>query len=136
MASRIGGMPKLISGKSVAVKLNLTGDINWWMLGLPRGETYQVNPNLVVATAALLDRLGAKRIRFVEGTYQTQFTLEGYLLNGGWNPSPLSRLKAKVEFEDTRNLGQETSYMTLKIPGGGLLFPAFEMNHSYVDCAT
>jgi uncharacterized protein (DUF362 family) len=99
----------------------------------PRGDL-SVNPNLVIATAALLDRLGAKRIRFVEGTYQTQFTLEGYLLNAGWNLTPLSRLRAKVEFEDTRNLGQGTNYTTLKVPGGGLLFPAFEMNHSYVDC--
>jgi len=125
---------RLFRGKTVAVKLNLTGDANWWMLGLPPGRTYQVHPNLALATAAFLDHFGAKRIRFVEGTYQTRYTLDQYLLHAGWDLHPLSGLKAAVEFEDTRNLGEGTSYRTVKVPGGGSLFPAYELNHSYVDC--
>lgn len=42
--------------------------------------------------------------------------------------------KTPVEFEDTRNLGKAKRYHKVEVPGGGSLFPAYELNHSYVDC--
>ena len=39
-----------------------------------------------------------------------------------------------MEFEDTRNLGQGKPYHEVKVPWGGSLFPAYQLNHSYVDC--
>ena len=39
-----------------------------------------------------------------------------------------------MEFEDTRNLGQGRRYHEVKVPWGGSLFPAYHVNHSYVDC--
>ena len=70
MMDQLGGLTKLVAGKTVAVKVNLTGDVHQPALGLPGGRTYHVHPNVVMATAAVLDRAGAKRIRFLEGTYQ------------------------------------------------------------------
>lgn len=134
MAQRIGGLPRLVARKTVAVKINLTGDARWWMLGLPPWQTYETHPNVVIATATLLDSFGARRIRFVEGSYQTQYPLEQYLIEAGWDLQPLSSLKAAVEFEDTRNLGEGKTYTQVKVPGRGSLFPAYDLNHSYVDC--
>lgn len=130
---RLGGIRPLVAGKTVAVKVNLTGSPGGPALGLPAYRTYQVHPNVTLALATLLDRAGARRIRFVEGTYSTapiQQTLRG----AGWDLSALSALKAAVEFEDTRNRGQGARYHTVKVPWGGDLFPAYELNHSYVDC--
>src|SRR5262249_32654573 len=45
-----------------------------------------------------------------------------------------SALKAAVEYEATRNLGTGKRYYEVKVPTGGSLFPAYHLNHSYVDC--
>ena len=133
MADQLGGLSKLVSGKTVAVKVNLTGNVKEQAVGLPAGRTYHVHPNMVLATATLLDRAGAKRIRFLEGTYQLA-PMEEYLQGAGWDLKALAALTAKVEYEDTRNLGQGTRYTEVKVPGGGSLYPAYLLNHSYVDC--
>jgi uncharacterized protein (DUF362 family) len=133
LADQLGGLGKLVAGKTVAVKVNLTGNPRQQALDLPAGRTYQVHPTLVLATAMLLDRAGAKRIRFVEGTYQTG-PFDKYLQGAGWDLKALSGLKAAVEYEDTRNRGKGKRYHAVKVPWGGSLFPAYHLNHSYVDC--
>ena len=39
----------------------------------------------------------------------------------------------KIEFENTRNLGQGRRYSHLPVPGGGLMFSSFDFNHSYEE---
>jgi len=133
MMDGLGGLEKLVSGKTVAVKVNLVGDPRQVALGRPARRTYQVHPSVVLATAAILDGAGARRIRFVESTHQND-PFEDYLRRAGWDLNALTAIKTPVEFEDTRNLGKGKSYHKVKVPGGGSLFPAYELNHSYVDC--
>ncbi len=133
MMDQLGGLTKLVAGKTVAVKVNLTGDVRQPALGLPPGRTYHVHPHVVLAAATLLDRAGARRIRFLEGTYQND-RMEDYLHAAGWDLNSLAALKAKVEFEDTHNLGSGRGYHEVKVPWGGSLYPAYLLNHSYVDC--
>jgi uncharacterized protein (DUF362 family) len=133
MLDQVGGLKKLVAGKTVAVKVNLTGNPRQKALGLPAGRTYQTHPQVVLATAVLLDRAGAKCIRFLEGTYQ-KGPFEKYLAGAGWDLRALAKLKARVEYEDTRNRGKGKKYHRVKVPWGGSLFPAYELNHSYVDC--
>jgi uncharacterized protein (DUF362 family) len=133
MMGQIGGLDKLVAGKTVAVKVNLTGHPSQPACGLPANRTYQIHPSLVLALATLLDRAGARRIRFIEGTYQTG-PLEPLLQLAGWDLKALSALNTKVEYEDTRNMGKGTRYHEVKVPWGGSLFPAYHLNHSYVDC--
>jgi uncharacterized protein (DUF362 family) len=133
MADQLGGLRKLVGGKSVAVKVNLTGDVRQKALGLHPGRTYHTHPNVVLATALVLDKAGAKRIRFLEGTYQNG-PFEKYLQAAGWDMKALAALKAKVEYEDTHNKGKGKKYHRVKVPWGGSLFPAYDLNHSYVDC--
>jgi uncharacterized protein (DUF362 family) len=130
---RIGGLQKLVAGKTVAIKLNLTGNPAQGTLGLPAGRTYQTHPHVAHALAILLDRAGARRIRFVEGTYE-DVPFETTLQSGGWDIPALTALKTPVEFEDTRNLGASKQYHRVKVASGGNLFPAYDLNHSYVDC--
>jgi uncharacterized protein (DUF362 family) len=133
MMDQLGGLKNLVAGKTVAVKVNLTGNVRQNAVGLPAGRTYHVHSNIVMATATLLDQAGAKRIRFLEGTYQNG-PLEDYLQAANWDLKALAGLKAKVEHEDTRNLGNGQRYHEVKVPWGGSLYPAYLLNHSYVDC--
>ncbi len=133
LMDRIGGIHDLVAGKTVAVKVNLVGNVRQDVLGKPANRTYQVHPSVVLATAALLERAGARRIRFLESTHQTE-PFEPYLQAAGWDLNALTAFKIPVEFEDTRNLGQGKRYHEVKVPGGGSLFPAYDLNHSYVDC--
>ena len=51
LADQLGGLGKLVAGKTVAVKVNLTGNPRQQALDLPAGRTYQVHPATVLATA-------------------------------------------------------------------------------------
>jgi uncharacterized protein (DUF362 family) len=133
LADRIGGLRDLVTGKTVAVKINLVGDVRQDVLGKPANRTYQVHPSVVLATAALLDRAGARRIRLVESAHPTR-PFEAFLRDTGWDLNALTAFKTPVELEDTRNLGGGRRYHELKVPWGGSLFPAYEINHAYVDC--
>ena len=129
----IGGLDRLVAGKTVAIKVNLVGDPRQEACGKPANRTYQIHPAVALATAALLDRAGARRIRFVESVHH-DVTIEEYLHRAGWDLNAFTAHKAAVEFEDTRNLGRGKRYHEVKVPGGGSLFPAYHLNHSYVDC--
>jgi len=133
MMDQLGGLEGLVSGKTVAVKVNLVGDVRQEALGKPAHRTYQVYPTVVLALAELLDRAGARRLRFLESTHQTE-PFDQYLRAAGWDLDALTARKSPVEFEDTRNLGQGRRYHERKVPWGGSLFPAYHVNHTYVDC--
>ncbi len=133
MMDQLGGLAKLVNGKTVAVKVNLTGNPSQQACGLPASRTYHIHPDVVLATATLLDQAGARRIRFVECTYQNG-PFEPYLRGAGWDLNALGALKAAVDYEDTHNLGKGKQYTEVKVPWGGSLFPAYHLNHSYVDC--
>src|SRR5438552_13888611 len=117
MMDQLGGLAKLVAGKTVAVKVNLTGNPRQPALGLPASRTFQVHPDVVLATATVLDRAGARRLRFVECTYQSG-PFEPYLRGAGWDLHALAALKAAVEYEDTRNLGKGKRYHEVKVPWG------------------
>src|SRR3569833_2156116 len=62
---QIGGIEKLVRGKTVALKLNLTG--NPQKFPLTRELPYRTDPQSVAATVNLFARAGARRIRMIEG---------------------------------------------------------------------
>jgi uncharacterized protein (DUF362 family) len=132
MVGQLGGLEPLVKGKTVAVKVNLNGDPSQTIAGRRAGRTFQVHPNVGASLAILLDRAGATRIRFLEST-TSQGPVERVFAAAGWNLRGLARLKASVEFEDTRNLGLGKRYARVPVPWGGSLFPAYDLNHSYVD---
>ena len=74
-----------------------------WRLGL----THYTHPKVVGATAYLLGRAGAKRIRFVESAWATAGPLEDVILDSGWNLRSLQSAAPGVEFENTNGARQE-----------------------------
>ena len=60
MFNQLGGLEKLVAGKTVAIKLNLVGS-PWSRLGDARPELAQwVHPAVITATARLLGQAGAR----------------------------------------------------------------------------
>jgi uncharacterized protein (DUF362 family) len=133
MFDQIGGLERIVKNKTVTVKLNLTGSPGLRFEGKPLGLTHYTNPKLVGATAYLMGRAGAKRIRFVESAWASGGPLEEYLLDAGGNVRSLLNAAPNVEFENTNALGKGKKYSRLKTGGGGYIFPAIDFNHAYED---
>lgn len=127
----LGGIGSLVKGKTVTVKLNLTGTDFSQFLGRPVGETFMTHYDTAAALAGLFFEAGVKRIRFVEST-TSRAALGETLSLADWDLKQLQGLGA-VEFENTRNLGWGKSYAHLKVPSGGLMFSSFEFNRAYAD---
>jgi uncharacterized protein (DUF362 family) len=127
----VGGISKLVRGKTVTVKINLTGSSFTDYLGRPPGETFMTHFSTAAALAAVLVENGARRVRFVEST-NSKATLEATLDLAGWDIKALQAL-GPVELENTRNLGLGKRYSTLKVGGGGYLFSSFDLNHAYEE---
>jgi uncharacterized protein (DUF362 family) len=138
MFDEIGGIGHLIRGKTVAMKVNLTGAMgNGRQVGLSAGQTSWVHPNVVGALTTVFAKLGAKRIRILESTFRKKYgtPLEDTLLNDGWDVSAIKNAGKIVEFEDTNGLGAAKQYSTLKVAASKpYIFPGFTLNHSYEDC--
>jgi uncharacterized protein (DUF362 family) len=135
MFDQLGGFEKLVKGKTVAVKLNVTGSARERLHGMPQGRTYWVHPQVVSATVHLLGKAGARRIRLLESpTVSKARTLEEFLLEAQWQPSDFTRAASGVELENTNFPGPAKKYTRLWVPGGGLLFKAYDVNRSYEDC--
>lgn len=131
---QIGGIGGLVRGKTVTVKLNLVGNPNNRYPGYLPNVTHNVNPTVVGACCHLLAKAGASRIRLVEsGGGVGVDSLEEYMLDGGWNVKALRAIASQIEFERTHNLGKGKRYSRLKVPFGGHMFPAYDLNHSYED---
>ena len=123
MFDQLGGLDRIVRGKTVTIKLNMTGSPGLRVQGQPPGVTHYMHPKLVGATAHLMGQAGAKRIRFVESAWATGGPLEDYLLDSGWNVRQLLAAAPGVEFENTNALGKGKKYARFKVPGGGYLFP-------------
>jgi uncharacterized protein (DUF362 family) len=127
----IGGVQSLVRDKTVTVKLNLTG-MEWNpVFGLAAQETYQTQPNTVAALCALLSDAGARRIVVVENLYWAK-PFEQVLTEAGWDVKAiLSAGNQRVTFEDTRNRGSFPGYSRFKVPWGGYIYPAFDINQRF-----
>ncbi|MCX6619138.1 MAG: Obg family GTPase CgtA, partial [Acidobacteria bacterium] len=128
---KLGGLKPLVGGKTVAIKINLTGGVRPVLGGRSAGQTYHVHPDLILACCQAFARAGAKRIRLLEG-WPPPVSAEKFLGECGWN---LRALKAagNVEWENTNNRGAAKQYSPLKVRHAGYIYPSFAVNHSYED---
>ena len=133
MCDQVGGLGRLVANKTVTVKLNMTGSPDVRFQGRPLGTTHYSHPKTVGAMATLLDRAGARRIRFVESGWAASGPLEEYLLDAGWNVRALKNAAKDVEFINTNVIGAAKKYARMKVPGGGLIFPAYELHPAYSE---
>lgn len=131
---QLGGLAPIVHGKTVAVKVNMTGPYNDLVWGMPIGMTHWVNPDVIGNTVYLLGRAGARRIMLVEGALNPTHSLAQFMEDAGWHPRDFSSAAPHVEFVDTNYGGPGGSYKRLWVPGGGLLFRAYDLNPVYADC--
>ncbi len=134
MFDQIGGLGRLVKGKTVAIKINMTGSADYRVGRLSLAETHYTHPAVVGAAASLMAKAGAARIRVLECPWSTADPVEEVLLQAGLEPNDILRAAPNVEFENTNGLGRGKKYSRFMIPTGGYIYPGFDLNHSYADC--
>jgi len=134
MFDGLGGIERLVAGKSVAIKINMANPLRARTGHRPAWNTRWSHPAVIAAAVSLIGGAGARRIRILEGSCEDDNPLEENVLQGGWDPQYLLGAATNVEMENTDSLGRGKRYQRLKVPGGGLIYPSFDCNHSYVDC--
>jgi uncharacterized protein (DUF362 family) len=131
MFDQLGGIGSLVKGKTVALKLNLTGN----PVRYPERPDmpYRNNPQTVLAVARLLARAGARRVRIIESFFPADQDMALWA-RYGLDVKAINNVGCQVEWENTQNLGLAKNYARMKVPSGGYVFPAFDLNHSHADC--
>jgi uncharacterized protein (DUF362 family) len=126
----IGGLGDMVRGKTVTLKMNLTGG-SAPACGLSAIRTYHTHPAVVAALCAALADAGAKQIFCVESFYFRE-PCEKALTAAEWDVEAIkSAGDQRVTFENTRNRGAWPAYSRLKVPWGGFVYPSFDVNARY-----
>ena len=133
MFDQLGGLDKLARGKTVAIKLNMTGPTSDKLNSMPNQMTHWVHPQVIGSLISLLGSAGAQRIRLLESAPTGTKPLEDFMLAAGWQPRDFAGAAKNVEFENTNFLGGGKTYARFMVPGRGLMYSGFDLNHSYRD---
>ncbi len=128
---QIGGLGKLVRGKTVALKLNLTGNPKNFPLTpqLP----YRTNGDSVAKVVYLLAKAGATRVRLIESFFPASQE-PALWARYGLDVKLINNLGTKVEWENVQNLGNYKKYVRVKVPWGGYMYPAYYINQAFTEC--
>ncbi len=134
MFDQLGGLGRLVKGKTVTIKINLTGGETTRQDYLPQGRTMWTHPRTVGGIIHLLDKAGARRIRVVESAWMWAASLEEFMLKAGWDPNLLRSAAPRVELVNT-NVAYKGSkpYTRFTVPQGGHLFPAYDLSTAFAE---
>jgi uncharacterized protein (DUF362 family) len=130
----IGGLGRIVAGKTVAIKINLTGSGSQRMGYTPAELAQWTHPAVIGVTTQLMFGAGAKRVRLLECGFQTADPLEELMYEAAWDPRELLNAGSRVEMENTNWLGSGSRYHRFTPANGGHLFREYWLNHSYADC--
>ncbi len=133
MFDQLGGLDKLVGGKTVSIKLNMTGPTSDKLNSMPNQMTHWVHPQVIGSLISLLGNAGAMRIRLLESAPIGTKPLQDFMLAAGWQPKDFVSAAKLVEFENTNFLGSGKTYARFMVPGGGLMYAGYDLNHSYRD---
>jgi uncharacterized protein (DUF362 family) len=135
MFDQLGGLGRLVKGKTVAIKINLTGSGAGRMEDIPAGRAFWTHPRTVGAVIHLLDKAGARRIRVVEGAMSWGASLEEFMLKTNWDPKLLLDAAPRVELINTNlPFPGKKPYSRFAVPNGGHLFASYDLNTAYDEC--
>ncbi len=132
MFDQIGGVETLVRGKTVTVKINLTGNWGAKTYTLSPLETVFTHPLVVLSACSLFAGYGARRIVICDSSYQVADPRTIYQ-SLGYDVSLFESLIPGLIWEDTRNMGSGKSYKTLQVGSGPYVYSFFEVNHRYAD---
>jgi uncharacterized protein (DUF362 family) len=133
MFDQLGGIDKLVQGKTVAIKLNMTGPTSDKLNSMPNQMTHWVHPQVIGSLVSLLAQAGARRVRLLESAPVGTKPLEEFMISAGWRPQDFASAATRVDFENTNFLGSGKTYARFMVPGGGLMYAGYDLNHSYLD---
>ncbi len=134
MFDQLGGAGRIVKGKTVTIKVNLTGGENVRLDYLPMGRACWSHPRTVGTVIHLLDKAGARRIRVVEGAWVWQASLEEFMYKAGWDPNLLLGAAPRVELVNT-NMPYKGGkpYSRFPVPHTGHIFPAYDLSTAYAE---
>lgn len=128
---QIGGIESLVKGKTVGLKLNLTG--NPARFPLTPDLPYRTNGDTVATTVHLLAKAGARRVRIIESFFPATQDLALWA-RYGIDVNAINNMGVKVEWENVQNLGKYKQYVRFKVPWGGNMYPAYYLNPAFTKC--
>ena len=129
----LGHVRRLVKGKHVTVKLNLVNTSEEDLSGIPLWLTVTVHPVVGLALGSLLVEYGAKEIVFCDQLPFRSLEPDVFAGYGFKLVEFASAMQGRVRFENTRSRGRFADYALVKVPGGGELANAWEVNRTYVD---
>jgi uncharacterized protein (DUF362 family) len=132
MLAELGGLRRLVRRQHVTVKLNLVNTSAEDLSGVPLWLTVTTHPVVAMALGSLLVEHGARTVTFCDQLPfrepdQAAFAGYGYRLN-----EFDQAMNGRARFVNTRNRGAYRDYAWVRVPGGGELASAFEVNQTYV----
>jgi uncharacterized protein (DUF362 family) len=133
MFDQLGGLDRVVRGKTVAIKLNMTGPASDKLNSMPNQMTHWVHPQVIGSLISLLGSAGATRVRLLESAPVGTKPLEEFMISAGWQPKDFAGAATRVEFENTNFLGSGKTYARFMVPGGGLMYAGYDLNRSYHD---
>lgn len=133
MLDELGDVRRLVRRQHVTVKLNLVNSSEEDLGGVPLWLTVTVHPAVAMALGSLLVEYGARTVTFCD---QLPFpSLEESAFAGyGFKAEAFKQaMNGRARFVNTRNRGSYREYAWVKVPGGGELASAWEVNRTYVE---
>ncbi|MCL4179728.1 MAG: DUF362 domain-containing protein [Verrucomicrobia bacterium] len=133
MLDECGGVRRMVRRKHVTVKTNLVNSSEADLGGVPLWLTVTVHPVVAQALGSLLVGYGARSVTFCDQLPFRSVDAEafgGYGFDlGRFN----ERMDGRARMVNTRNRGAHRDYAMVKVPGGGEVAGAWEVNRAYVD---
>ena len=128
---QMGGIGNLVRGKTVGLKVNLTGNPKKFPLtpDLP----YRTNGQTIASTVYLLGEAGARRVRIIESFFPAEQDLSLWA-RYGIDVNAINNIGVPVEWENVQSLGKYKQYVRLKVPWGGYMYPAYHVNQAFTEC--
>jgi uncharacterized protein (DUF362 family) len=133
LLDQLGDVPRLVRRRHVTVKTNLVNTSEEDVAGVPLGLTVITHPVVAMALGSLLTDYGARTVTFCDQlpfrtSDEEAFRGYGYdlrLFNQAMN--------GRARFHNTRNRSPHRAYAMVRVPDGGELATAWEVNRGYVD---
>ncbi len=138
MFDGMGGIQTLVQGKTLTIKVNLTSYRATGIYSLEAVETVYTHPIVVLAACSLFQDYGAKRQIIVES--MTTNDVDKTAFNNNWSYSRYTdviglfeSMIQNLEWENTRNKGTGSRYITFPVGENAYVYQSFDFNHRYYD---
>lgn len=129
----VGGVPRLVRRRHVTVKVNLVNTSQEDVAGLPLGLTVTVHPQVALALGSLLVEYGARSVTFCDQLPFRHLDHAAFAGYGFERKAFDDALAGRARWVNTRNRGAYRDYALVKVPGGGELATAWEVNRLFVE---